>query len=439
MFLYAIFLGLYFVADTFTGKGLDESVLYHLVYGLDGAGVGSDVTPFLVGIFFGVLAILLPFASRLTAKITIFKNQKIAWGVFFVVFFMAFLIHPINKNMASMLALRLSGQHLMPEYHTPNPVKITQNTKNIVYIYLESFEQIFTDESIFPNLAPNLNALKKEALVFDNIEQTFGTSWTIGGMVGSQCGIPLVTSGGSYGMTQFLPRAICLGDILKKHNYQLVSMGGADANFAGKGHFYRTHGFDTILGKKELFGENFDPKTMNEWGAQDSIFLPKFLKEYDRLAKSGKNFFIEFITLDTHGEMGTVAPICQKKLYDPKNPNSILNAYHCSDHLIGDLIAKIRNHPNFANTLIVIGSDHYAMKNNNQYATLSQNQAKRRNLFMILGNDIKPKIINKPGTTLDIAPTILSLSGFHSENFALGVNLFSQKESKKNDYIQKYR
>ncbi|MEN1599797.1 hypothetical protein AAIG97_33140, partial [Pseudomonas aeruginosa] len=62
---------------------------------------------------------------------------------------------------------------------------------NLVYIYGESLERTYFDNEAFPDLTPELGALKNEGLDFSHTQQLPGTDYTIAGMVASQCGIPL--------------------------------------------------------------------------------------------------------------------------------------------------------------------------------------------------------------------------------------------------------
>lgn len=63
---------------------------------------------------------------------------------------------------------------------------------NLVYIYGESLERTYFDNEAFPDLTPELGALKNEGLDFSHTQQLPGTDYTIAGMVASQCGIPLL-------------------------------------------------------------------------------------------------------------------------------------------------------------------------------------------------------------------------------------------------------
>ena len=57
------------------------------------------------------------------------------------------------------------------------------------------------------------------------------------------------------------------------------------------------------------------------------------------------------------------------------------------------------------NTVIVIASDHLAMRNT---VTRLLDMTERRNLFMVIVPGGKGKVVEKPGSMLDVAPTAYS-------------------------------
>lgn len=52
---------------------------------------------------------------------------------------------------------------------------------NLVYIYGESLERTYFDNEAFPDLTPELGALKNEGLDFSHTQQLPGTDYTIAG------------------------------------------------------------------------------------------------------------------------------------------------------------------------------------------------------------------------------------------------------------------
>lgn len=450
LIFFSIFIFIYFLlsigyisANYFTWKGVDESVIYHFLYWLDWAWFWADLKIILFSFFLFFIWIFLSFFSYFYGKKL--KNEtNFLKQIFFIIFFFSsFFFHPILKNFYDLWYFNFSNKVIVwdKKYIIPENKKLDKTTKNIVYIYLESFEKIYTDENIFPGLTPNLNSLKEQASFFENIDQAYGTSWTIAWMVWSQCGTPLINSGwggnSMHWITDFLSWAFCIWDFLKKSNYELSYIWWAKLEFAWKWNFYKTHSFDNVSWRDELIKKLKNQNYQNDWWLYDDSTFGFVLEEYKRLQKSWKNFMLTTLTLDTHWDTGVISKSCSRNIYDKKNLKSILNAYHCSDFLLWKLVSEIRELDKKNETIIVISSDHFAMSHNNSSHILKENQQKRRNLFMII--DWKKQNISKNGTTLDIWATILHKAWFNIKNLWFWVNLFSELESLPNSILKNYR
>lgn len=442
IFVYFLLSITYISANYFTWNWVDESVIYHLLYGLDWAWFWADLKLIIFGFFLFLVWVFLSFFSYFYGKKL--KNEtNILKQIFFIIFFFSsFFFHPILKNFYDLGYFDFWKNSVKNEkYIVPEVKKIWKNTKNIVYIYLESFEKIYTDENIFPGLTPNLNSLKKQASFFENVDQAYGTSWTIAWMVWSQCGTPLINSGwggnSMHWIKDFLSWAFCVWDFLKKANYELSYIWWAKLEFAWKWNFYKTHSFDNVFWRDELIKKLKNKNYENDWWLYDDSTFDFALEEFKRLQKTWKNFFLATLTLDTHWDTGVISKSCEKNIYDKNNLKNVLNAYHCSDFLVWKLVSEIRKLDKNNETIIVISSDHFAMSHNNSSHILKENQEKRRNLFMII--DWKEKNISKKSTTLDIWATVLYKAGFDVKKLWYWVNLFSNLESLPNSILKKYR
>jgi phosphoglycerol transferase len=202
-------------------------------------------------------------------------------------------------------------------------------------------------------------------LSFTNISQTLGTSWTIAGMVASQCGTPLlyndtIIGGNDIMQNGFFTDVICLGDVLNKAGYVQKYLGGASSRFAGKGNFYKAHHYDEVKGLDELISRLNNKEYKTGWGLYDDSLFKIAAEEYVRLANANKPFNLTLLTLDTHHPNGHPSHSC--KAY-PYQDNSILDAVHCTDQLLERFINNISRHPSFQNTVVVLISDHLAMRN----------------------------------------------------------------------------
>lgn len=285
--------------------------------------------------------------------------------------------------------------------------------KNLVFVYLESLERIFWDPKIFPGLTPNLDRLRKQGLDFSGFETFSGANYTIAGMFASQCGIPLFSSpfagldsiaGNDTDTTTFHPKIVCLGDVLHDAGYTQVYMGGAPISFAQKGLLYRLHGYDQALGLTQLEAENGGTLPEAGWGVYDSALFPLMLKHYRELEAAGKPFNLAMITLDTHPPDGRPSPGCPKYA---ANPNSMLQAVHCTDYEVGKFIDELSKEPGWKNTVVVIMSDHLMMRNDAESLFPKDYERKPALLVLNAGQGLRPVRMYH----MDIAPTLLDLLG----------------------------
>ncbi|MGH8112142.1 MAG: sulfatase-like hydrolase/transferase [Rhodanobacteraceae bacterium] len=283
--------------------------------------------------------------------------------------------------------------------------------KNLVFIYLESLERIFWNSRIFPGLTPNLDRLRKQGLDFSGFQTFSGATYTIAGMFASQCGVPFfpspfsaldVIGGNDTDAVSFHPKIVCLGDVLHDAGYTQIYMGGAPIKFSHKGLFYRLHGYNQALGLYELESAHHDKLPESGWGLYDSALFPLMLQEYEKLEAARKPFNLSMITLDTHPPDGRPSPGCPKY---PPNPNSMLQAVHCTDYLVGKFVAALAKQPDWKNTVVVIMSDHLMMRNDAESLFPASYHRKPALLVLNAGHGVRPGTMYH----MDLAPTLLDL------------------------------
>lgn len=411
-----------------TGEGVNGAVFYHLRTGLE----GGDVSQYGWGIAAGLVALAVVAGGLWRARRWIRPGSATParrWdtGIALLVF-AALAIHPVLIASAA-YALRFSLVAQQVEgFHDPmrDPAG-PENPRNLVILYLESLERTYMDEQRFPGLTPNLAQLEERAVTFTDLGQTDGATFTIGGMVATQCGVPLILTGGPNSMrvSQFLSGATCMGDILSEAGYTLSYLGGGSTEFAGKGAFYESHSYDEVTGLEQLRPLLADPEYMAEWGLQDDTLFELGHERFNRLSSGDQPFVLTMLTLDTHhpnGHADTNRVCGDIKYQDGSNP--MLNAVMCGDYLAGQFINEILSGPHAQDTVIAIMSDHLAMVNT---AADQLNAGPRRNLLMILDADTQPAVIDRPATTLDTGPTLMSFLGFDMPLMGLGADLLGDE------------
>ncbi|MFT4872143.1 MAG: phosphoglycerol transferase [Congregibacter sp.] len=437
--VFLILSGVQIVANRFTGAGVDQSVFFHLSVGFDGAGWQEYIPGIVISALFIAASLAIPVMLYILGRSrNMEKPHPLAFFAILALPVCVFL-HPTTTQTLGLLNVSLvpqsesekrqekAGKEQLFERFFEEPGELgSGNNNNLVFIYLESFERTYLDEKLFPGLAPNLAALEKQSLYFTDVLSYRGTGFTIGGLVASQCGLPLLTAGSSNsmrGMDQFLPKASCLGDLLSETGMSMNYLGGADLDFAGKGKFLSTHGFSHPKGLKDLGPQLPDPSYVSSWGLYDDSLLDQLRSTHRTLKGKNAPYALFALTMDTHHPNGHQSASCTKPYRD--GSNKMLNAVHCSDRLVSTLIREIRQSEDFENTVLVVASDHTALRN---AASDLLGKGRRRNLFMIFtAAQAGGVAISRRASTFDIAPTVLSALGWENTSIGLGRNLLKGK------------
>lgn len=412
----------YLIIDQLTANGIDGSVLYHLSVDTEGAALGE---------FWRLIVIsLIGLLSILGCTLYIYRASRVRQqqrGIAFLSFapvLAAFIVSPASSDIYSLYQIQSeTGAKTAPvEFREISSLPNSGESKNLIYIYLESLEDTYFNEKVFPGLLPNLQQLKQQGYSFDNIQQLDNTGWTIAGMVASQCGIPLMVAwadrNASNRTDSFLPDAVCLGNLLKEKGYALSYMGGASLKFAGKGQFYRDHGFEDIRGRDEL-EQYAEEGYQSRWGLYDDTLFSLLREKLLQNSNLNEPWALFSLTLDTHHPYGHMSDTCKSVKY-LDGSNEILNAVHCADQLVGALVSWMRQNEILEQTTLILASDHLAMRNTAWEQLESQ---KRENFLLILDDDLGEGRSDKVGSTLDIGPTILDLLGFANDGLGFGRSL----------------
>ncbi|MFA5632249.1 MAG: sulfatase-like hydrolase/transferase [Porticoccaceae bacterium] len=421
------------------GNGFDETVVYHLGTGLGGAGIAGyerHVAKWslvaLVGA--GLLVVLFRYFIRIPRE-----GRHQYWASAFLVGALA--TNPIVPQVAHQLPLLkvlLYQPHAegadtslgeLAQYYREIPAEgLGGLDKNIVLLYLESLETTYFDETHFGQLLPELSALADDAVRFADVEMGPYTWWTMGGIVGSQCGVPLVPFGaadgnGHLGFGNFMGGATCIGDILQAEGYQSEFVGGASLRFAGKADYLRSHGYQTRWGRDELKNIFGSGVPVNAWGYYDYQTL-KFAKErFKALYDSGRPFMLTALTLDTHPPQGFPSPYCRAQGI-LQGDDSMLDAVRCTDHLAAEFVRFVQEQDHRDDTLVVVLTDHTSHRNT-VFDILKK--AERRDLvFWVFAPEQEGAIVHREGaSTFDVAATILALAGGKLEGLGFGRNLLA--------------
>ena len=295
------------------------------------------------------------------------------------------------------------------EYIRPPAASALPNRpRNIVLLYLESFEQNYLSD---PVLAPNLLRLSEQNLSFAGFHQLYGTNYTMSALVASLCGVTYYPQyGDAVNIKHFLPQLPCIPSFLAASGYYTELIKGASLKFSGADVFAREHGFVGMAGYEEISANAKYRQNGNSWGLSDRGILAYTRDKISELAAKKQPFFVAAVTLDMHEPDIFVDPACPVIYHDERD------AVVCVDSQIGDFVDWMQAQPFYADTLLVIAGDHIK----------PGNLAEERQILNIFINSAADFAI-KPHrwTTLDMAPTVLAAAGFPVADWGLGRSLSS--------------
>lgn len=325
-------------------------------------------------------------------------------------------------------------------YVDPNDVQLTfpEKKRNLVYIFLESMENTYSDEAsggAFPeNCIPELTQISMENENFSGSEGGLnggiplkGSTWTIGAMFAQTSGLPLnlpIDKNAMSTQNDFFPGVTALGDILKNNGYAQTLCIGSDAAFGGRDLYFKGHGDFTI---KDYYAAINDGKIPSDyyvwWGFEDKYLMDNAKEEMTKLASGTQPFNFTMLTVDTHFEDGYVCSDCEGSY-----GTQYSNVMACSSKKINELVGWIKQQPWYENTTIVISGDHLTM--DRDYCEDVPDNYERTVYTTVINAPLERETQDRRTIcTFDNFPTTLAALGVEIEGnrLGLGTNLYSSE------------
>lgn len=326
-------------------------------------------------------------------------------------------------------AIQTPSQLYEQEYVEPNEKEIIlpQKKRNLVLIFLESFEQNFQYAQYYDdNLIKNLSALQKTGNHAKNYHSLGGTNYSIAALVSAHCGIPLRYRNERtiWENKYFLPQAICFPEILHQHGYQTKIIKAADIDYSQTRLFAKAHGYDEAMGIYELqtkYPELQQKQYQGTFGGLNDRTLFEYAKKELAEFAPDKPFMLTLFSLDTHSPTSYQDKNCPTKF------NDLRDAVMCTDSIVQKFLEWFEQSPYYDNTTVVILGDHLLpvrIKTNGHPVRSTYNAF----LNYPQGLSIDAK---RHYSTLDIPATILESLNIKlkSHGFGLGRSLFSKEKT----------
>lgn len=437
----------------FFGKLTPEQFLFN--FNSPVTGTASGVTEQAInGPVLLLVSILVGFAFLMTTKFEmqwhgkkVFSDcliKRLGWGVSIVLFVIG-----LSYSMKELQLIEVyhayfdDSGYINDNYHSPKTTKLEfpKQKRNLVHIYLESYENTYFDKTsggyMKKNLMPDYEKLYAKGISFSETEkrggayQTYGSSWSVASMVNMSTGLPLKIpmNGNSYGKSgYFLPGAVAIGDILSKEGYNQTVMFGADADFGGLTSFFNNHHDFNIYDVKHARQIGKIPNDYNVWwGFEDKKLYAYAQEEITRLANEGKPFNFTMENADTHFPDGYIEKDTPRP-FDEQYANVIFH----SQKQVTDFVKWIQKQPFYENTTIVLTGDHLSM--DKKFFKDFDPSYHRTTTNLFLNGDFEEqsiKTINRKFAPFDMYPTILSGMGvkIKGNRLGLGTDLSSGKKT----------
>ena len=416
-----------------------SQIIFHLKFPVANAGGGWLVNDFLLKNILpaAIIALFFSCTSILKTIYAFLKKHKLAARAVLATLFLALALNiVVNKwRIKNYFKDRHNISLFYEEHYKPFDFAALEGfepTQNLIVIFAEGLPSALSQHDPYSPLgdvAPKIGALALQHINFSTngkmggLQQMTGTGWTVAGIVGYLCGIPLNVPQNSFTPEYFLNAATCVPDVLNKLGYAQAYLSGTPQKL-GAAEFFSVHHttlWDLFYFQKENAVPNPIPKDLQSvsgWGINDRLTFELAKQKFQSLAKDAKPFALYISTIDTHGEATTVGtPSC------PDMSRSLVNFFKCTDLLIADFVEFVAKSEVGKNTSIVILGDHLPR-------ALFKQKVNEYGVFNAFINTPFEKNVDKTKskyrfvTHFDMAPMLLESVGIKNDAFGLGRNPF---------------
>ncbi|MCX2544642.1 LTA synthase family protein [Pseudomonas sp. COW5] len=284
---------------------------------------------------------------------------------------------------------------------------------NIVLVTIESLSAKYLGSNgDGRNLTPNLDALRKQSLYFNNFYAT-GTR-TDRGLEAITLAIP-PTPGRS--IVKRIGREsgfASLGQQLSAVGYDSVFV------YGGRGYFDNMNAFFSGNGYRVVDQSSVDESEIhfkNAWGMADEDLYKQTLKLADADYAKQQPFLLQLMTTSNHRPY-----TYPENRIDIKSGNGRDGAVKYTDYAIGQFLEQARQKPWFDNTIFIFVADHTAGSAGKEDLPITNYQIP---LFIYAPKMIEARENAQLASQIDLAPTLLGLLNLDYQSTFFGRNLLA--------------
>lgn len=327
----------------------------------------------------------------------------------------------------------------IPYYRTKDQLsgrKQLSENSNIIMIQVESLdERIINYEQQGKEVVPFLNSFKEESIYFaDFYAQKVNASF--------DADLSVLTSlypvNRSYVYRDIdLSNFASLPKLLNEQGYQTLAFHNNTKEFFNRGEAYPALGFDNFYSKEDFSEEIFVMPEERALGVNDYDFFDQAADIITAAEQKDEPFLAFMISLTCHTPFNFY-PEAGADEFEGVNSNFVLDYFksiNFTDSALENFFQKLEKAGVLDNTLVLIYSDHESEVNTPEYSSdrnfnLWRNIKKPDHVPLFISHpELEAGVGDNPGTTTDLAPTVLDLLGFEQlpQQF-VGRSLFTDKE-----------
>ena len=204
-------------------------------------------------------------------------------------------------------------------------------------------------------------------------------------------------------------RGFSLADLLGRHGYHSRFIYGGESHFDNMKGFFLGNGFKQVVDRADFV----DPAFVGTWGASDEDMF----NQLDRLlrADSDQPTFTLAFSVSNHSPWEYPAG----RIQVDGNPATVENTVRYADWALGRFFERAKASPYWENTVFLVAADH-----DSRVFGASLVPVRHFHIpAVILGAGIEPRRDERLISQIDLAPTLLSLTGVDTEHPMIGHDL----------------
>ena len=287
--------------------------------------------------------------------------------------------------------------------------------KNLIIFLQESLGYQF----VTPQITPNLLALKKEGLWFNEVYSN-GTR-SVRGIAGTTAGFLAVPGKGVVKRTKSQNNFFTFASLLKPLGYHTMFLYGGEARFDNMRSWFLGNGFDEIVEQKNYT----NPAYVATWGVSDEDLVKKANSRFSKLYEEGKPFAGLMFSSSNHSPFDIPSGRIEEI---KKGQNCVENAVKYADYAIGEFFKEAKKLPYYKDTVFVVIADHNIRVYGDDVVPV--------NMFhipaLIIAEGVAPKEYAKLASQPDILATALDYLGKDFNYPILGKSIFSDSKKEIN-------